>query len=170
MSSTGSVSIVNDMERAIALMQEAGKWLVASGKNPTKWWQPQNLNQEFLLRYLRPDEFYVVFVRGVPAAAAGLQIAPSSQGEWKTVDGDNTMSALYIHWLCVSRAFAGKAMPQMLIDFAETVARKQKIGLLRVDTNAEEAKLRNIYERMGFTLVAEQDEAYRKSAYYQKHI
>ncbi len=169
MKPTGAVAIIRDMDRAIGVMQEAGKWIVDSGKKSTKWWKPENLNKEFLLRYLRPDEFYVVLVDGVPAAAAGLQIARNSQ-DWKTVDGDNAQPALYIHWLCVSRAFAGKGIPQILMDFAATLAKKQTIGLVRVDTDADEGKLRAMYESFGFALQKVQKEEYRRSALYQKQI
>ena len=166
---TGTVNIVSDMDRAIRVMQEAGEWLAVSGKHPTKWWQPENLNKEFLLQYVKPDEFYVVLVDGVPAAAAALQFSQSSQ-DWKTIDGDTPKPALYIHWLCVSRAFAGKGMPSVFVKFAQELAAKRGAALLRVDTDADEVKLRTMYESMGFMLQKIQKESYRNSALYQRSI
>lgn len=169
MKPTGAVTIIRDMDRAIAVIQEAGTWLVESGKGPAKWWKPENLNKEFLLRYVKPDEFYVVLVGGVPAAAAALQFSQSSQ-DWKTIDGDTPKPALYIHWLCVSRAFAGKGMPSVFMKFAQELAAKRGVALLRVDTDADEMKLRTMYEAMGFVLQKIQKESYRNSALYQKNI
>jgi hypothetical protein len=40
-------------------MRDAGEWLEKSGKNPSKWWQLDNLNNKFLLQYAKPEEFYV---------------------------------------------------------------------------------------------------------------
>lgn len=161
-----SYQLVNNIDAAIAVMHEAGKWLVESSKNPSKWWKPENLTKDFLLQYAKPDEFYVVMADGVPAAAAIFQTTQNSQ-DWNVVDGTSTKPALYIHWFCVARAFAGLGMPATLVDFAQKIAKKEKVEWLRVDTNAEETKLRNIYEQLGFVLVAKRDEGYRKTAYYQ---
>ena len=57
-----------------------------------------------------------------------------------------------------------------MIDFAEKKARENNINLLRVDTNASETKLRKIYEKLGFRLVAVEQEDYRQTAFYQKKI
>lgn len=165
----GKVTIVHDMDRAVSLMKHAGRWLISSGKPISKWWHPDNLNKEFLLQYVSPDEWYVALVDGVPAGAAAFQFSQKSQ-DWAVVDGDNPKPALYVHWLCVSRAFAGRGMPRALIDFAAQKAKDQGVSLLRVDTNAEEEKLCRIYESLGFVKEAVTDEGYRKSALYQKQL
>lgn len=161
--------MIQDTDKAIAVMKEAGMWLHETGKNPSKWWRPENLTRDFLLQYAKPDEFYAVMADGVPAAAAIFQTSQNSQ-DWNSVDGATPKKALYIHWLCVARAFAGTGLPAILIEHAQKVAKKEKITWLRVDTNAEETKLRSIYEQLGFTLVAEPDEGYRKTALYQKPV
>ena len=61
-------------------------------------------------------------------------------------------------------------MPKLFIDFANNYANYKKIKFLRVDTNANEPKLRKIYEMLGFNLVAIKQEEYRKTAYYQKKV
>ena len=50
-----SILISQDMEKAISVMRNAGKWLEESGKNPSKWWQLKNLNPEFLLQHAKSD-------------------------------------------------------------------------------------------------------------------
>lgn len=57
-----------------------------------------------------------------------------------------------------------------MIDFAEKKTLENNINLLRVDTNADEMKLRKIYEKLGFSLVLVEKEDYRNTAFYQKRI
>ncbi|MEK7451230.1 MAG: GNAT family N-acetyltransferase, partial [Patescibacteria group bacterium] len=83
---------------------------------------------------------------------------------------DQFPKALYVHYLCVHRDFAGTGLPKLMIDFAAQKALENNIKLLRVDTNASMMKLRKIYEELGFTLVGIEQEDYRKTAFYQKKI
>lgn len=162
-----SLKIVQNVDQAISVMRDAGRWLFESGKNPSKWWILENLNRKFLFQYAKPQEFYAALVNRKPAAAAVLQINQNAQ-DWKAVDRDKPQSALYIHWLCVHRRFAGIGLPGVIVYFAEKLARKNNVALLRADTNAEEMKLRKIYEDLGFKLVAIEQENYRRTAFYQK--
>lgn len=161
------IKIVNNIDQAILVMRDAGKWLEESGKKPSKWWQLQNLNRDFLLHYAKPEEFYVALVDGTPAGAMILQFTQTAQ-EWPSLD--NNDRSLYVHWLCVAREFAGQGLPKMLIDFAEKYAHKHGATQLRLDTNASEMKLRSIYEQLGFVLVTEVKEDYQTTALYQKKI
>jgi len=146
------IKIVQDVDQAIMVMRDAGRWLEESGKNPSKWWQLKNLNKKFLFQYTKPEEFYVVLVDDKPAAAAILQFSQKT---------------LYIHWLCVARRFAGQGLPKIIVDFAKKLASEKNIKSLQADTNADEAKLRKIYEDLGFRLMAIKQEDYRKTAFYQ---
>lgn len=164
-----TINIIQDMNLAISVMRSVGKWLEESGKIPSKWWKLENLNPKFLLKYAKPQEFFVALVDKKPAAAAILQFTQNSQ-DWQSIDKDKTQKALYIYWLCVDREFAGRNLPKVMIDFAEKKAKENHVNLLRVDTNAEEMKLRKIYEKLGFNLVAVEQEDYRQTAFYQKRI
>jgi len=161
--------IVQDTDQAISVMHDAAKWLEESGKNPSKWWQPQNMNREFLLQHAESSEFYAVLINGKPAAAAILQDNQHNQS-WKSVDKNKTVLALYIHWLCVSRQYAGKGLPKTIIDFAARLAKAKGFDFLRADTNAQELKLRKIYENLGFKLISIEKEDYRQTAFYQKEV
>lgn len=98
--------IKQNTEDAIWVMREAGKWLLDSGKHPSKWWQLENLTKEFLLQYASSEEFYVLYKDGEPAAAAILQLTQHSQ-DWESVDHGQSSPAFFIHWLCVDHTFAG---------------------------------------------------------------
>jgi hypothetical protein len=112
-----SVKFTQDMDLAISVMRNAGEWLLGSGKNSSKWWQPQNMNREFLLRYANPEEFYAGLVDEKPGVAAILQFDQRNQ-DWTSVNKNQPQKALYIHWLCVHRQFASKGLPKIMIDFA----------------------------------------------------
>ena len=163
------IEFVQDMDRSISVMYNAGTWLETSGKNPSKWWKPENLNQDFLLQYVKSNEFYVLLVNGEQAASAILQFDQNSQ-DWKCVDKNRSIPALYIHWLCVERQYASTGMPKLLVDFAEQKAIENNIDFLRADTNAQIMKLRKVYENIGFSLVSIEQEDYRQTAFYQKSV
>lgn len=150
-----------NMDAAIGVMREAGQWLLDSGKEPSKWWDPRNLNTDFLLQHAGAEEFYVGEVDGVPAVAALLQT---------TQDSGADQPAMYIHWLCVSRAFAGQGLPQKMVEFAAEQAKAEGIHILRLDTDASKYKLRSLYEALGFELVSVKDEGYRSTAFYEMNI
>ncbi len=159
------ISFTQDVDKIITVLQNAGEWLLKSGKNPSKWWQLQNLNKQFLFQYVKPEEFYVGLVDGQPAVAAIIQKDPKTQ-EWTGIDKNKPQPALYIHWLCVDRHFAGKGLTNEMMNFVENLATKENIPCLRVDTNASEDKLRKIYENLGFELVTVQRENDRDMALY----
>lgn len=162
-----TINFTQDIDKAIAVMYNAARWLEDSGLKPSKWWRPQNMNRDFLLRYTEPDEYYVVLIDGQPAASMVLQETERNQS-WQTVDGNKPQKALYLHWLCVHRDFAGKNLPQHMVDFSQKLAKKKKIKFLRVDCNADEIKLREVYERLGFKLIKIVKEEYRRTAFYHK--
>ncbi len=164
-----SIDVVQNMNQAISVMRSASKWMKESGKKVSKWWRLENLNSSFLLQYAKPEEFYVVLIGGVPGAAAVLQSNQNSQ-DWEPVDGDKHGFALYIHWLCIDHRFAGKGLPKIVVDFAEQQAHQNNIDVLRADTNANELKLRGIYENLGFTLINIKQEDYRQTAFYEKRF
>ena len=150
-------------------MRDAGKWLEETDRKTSKWWQLKNLNRKFLFQYANPKEFYAALIDERPAAAAILQVSQNAQ-DWQSIDKDKPPKALYIHWLCVHRDFRGKNIPKKIVDFAEKLAKKSGVKLLRADTNAKEMKLRKVYESLGFKLAALEQEGYRKTALYQKRI
>lgn len=164
-----SITFVQDMDVAIRVMRNAGKWMAQSGKNPSKWWLLKNLNRKFLIRHAKENEFYVGLVDGEPAVAAVLMILDSND-DWKSIDGDQPKKALYIHWLCVARRFAGRGLPNIMVDFATRLAKNNGVGLLRLDANAEKKKLQAMYDNLGFKLIGTKQESYRKTAFYQKEL
>jgi GNAT superfamily N-acetyltransferase len=164
---TGDIQICNDQESALVVLEMVGKQMLEKGLNPSKWWHPDNMNAEFFANYAEPEEFWVAKSNGEPIAAEILQWTQRNQ-DWSSVDCGSSPAALYVHWLCVDRRYAGAGLPKLLIDFAVKAARAKGVGLIRVDTNASERKLCNVYEALGFSPVKIIQESYRSTAFYQK--
>lgn len=163
------MEIIQDTEKAISVMHEVSVWMQKSGMNPSIWWKPENMNRSFLLQHAEPNEFFVALVNNKPAASVILQDSERNQS-WKSVDGDNPKKALYIHWLCVARDFANQGFSKTMIDFAAGEASKRGVKLLRLDTDADEEKLRKLYEGLGFHLMGIEGGQKRRVAFYQKNI
>ncbi|MBI3342468.1 GNAT family N-acetyltransferase [Candidatus Curtissbacteria bacterium] len=157
------------MDQAISVMHDVSVWMEKQGLNVSQWWRPENMNRNFLLKYAELDEFYVALVNGAPAASVILQDNERNQS-WKGVDGKNPRKALYIHWLCVARNFAHKGYSKEMVSFAEHEAERKNFKLLRLDTDAKEKKLCELYEDLGFKLMGIEDEGDHLTAFYQKNV
>src|SRR3990167_10382144 len=112
-----AIKIVQDTDKAISLMHDVSIWMKKQGMHLSQWWQPENMNHDFLLNHAEPNEFYVALVNGEPAVSVILQDNERNQS-WKSVDGKSPEKAFYIHWLCVARAFAHKGYSKEMVDFA----------------------------------------------------
>jgi len=163
------VKIIQNMNRAMEIMHNVGAWMEKSGLNPSKWWKSRNMNRKFMLKHTEPEEYYVAMVDDKPVASMVLQETERNQS-WKSVDGNSPKKALYVHWLCVHRNFAGQGFPIRMIDYATKVAKKRGFNRLRLDTNADEKKLCKIYKDLGFSLVGSEVERKHTTAFFEKEI
>lgn len=164
-----NIEIINDMDKSIKVMFEAGTWMKDNGHEYSEWWDPNNMNKTFLSLHAEPNEFFVALVGEKAAASVILQDNERNQS-WKYVDKNNPQKALYVHWLCVSRQFSGTGLPSKMITFAKEYAKKRSLSLLRLDTQADEPKLCNLYEGLGFYLVDIDHTDTHPTAFFQIHL
>lgn len=160
------IKITQNLNKSLEVMYSVGLWMKESGLKPSKWWKPENMNKDFMLKHAEPDEFYVALVDKKPAASMVLQETERNQS-WKCVDGKKPKKSLYLHWLCVHRDFAGRGLSREMVEFAKKEAGRRGFNLLRLDTNANEEKLCEIYEKMGFKFMGIEKEGGHKTAFYQ---
>ena len=166
---TSTTNIVQDTDIALSVLKNAAEWLQQIGKGHGEWWNPDNMNRSFFEKYTKPNEFYVLMKDNKPAAAVILQKEQNLQ-DWSTVDKGIHKDALYIHYVAVHRDFAGQNLVGYLIDYATRMARNEGIDTLRLDTNADEPKLCNLYESFGFKLIAILKEPEARTAIYEKAV
>ena len=163
------MKIIQDSDKAISVMHDVALWMQKSGMHLSEWWQPLNMNRDYLLHHAEPSEFYVAVMKSKLAASVILQDSERNQS-WKSVDGNNPKKALYVHWLCVARDFAGQGFSKKMVDFAANEATKRGFTLLRLDTDANEEKLCKLYETLGFQLMGTELDENHKTAFYQKEV
>ena len=164
-----NIEIVQDAAKAIEIMHNVGEWLVASGKNCHDYFLPSNMNSDYLLKYVNPNEFFVAIINGKPAASVVLQEDQRNQS-WDSVDKSNHKEALYIHWLAVHRDFAGIGLSRFMIDFAIKEAIRRGFSIVRLDTDANEPKLVKLYKDLGFDMVHIEHEDDIDTAFFQMNL
>jgi GNAT superfamily N-acetyltransferase len=164
-----SIIVIQDADLAIDIMYKVGKWLVDSGLNPEEYFLPENMNHEYLLKHVEPNEFYVILIDDKPAASVVLQENQRNQS-WECVDGKERKEALYIHWLAVNREWAGKGLPKVVLDLAIREAKKRGYKLIRLDTIASQPKLRKVYDDLGFKAVHIGEGEFEDTVFYELKI
>jgi len=162
------IKIVQDMDLGVELMYQVASWMKSNGLNYATWWDPKNMNQDFLLQHSEPNEYFVAIIDNKPVASVILQETERNQS-WKSVDG-NYPKALYIHWLCVNRNYSGIGLSKKMIEFAEIQGKKRGFEKLRLDTDADEPKLCNLYKSLGFKEMGIENEDGKNTIFFEKLI
>ncbi|MEN6472232.1 MAG: GNAT family N-acetyltransferase [Clostridiaceae bacterium] len=136
----------NAADEAISVMREVAAWGRANG---FRAWKDEWLTKEELVREEAPEEdFCVGLVDSQPACCMILQWVDTEY--WPEAP---KYEAGYLHKVCVRRAYAGKGLVSRMVDCAEEEATARGARFLRLDTGWEMAKVRALYEALGFKLV-----------------
>ena len=163
------VEMVQNPEKAISVIKGAGEWLKSSGREVSKWWDPDNVSVEFLSEYAKPEDYFCVEVDGAPAAAAMIQTEQNAQ-DWSPVDNGSSKDAVYIHWLAVNREFSGQGLPLIIVEFAEEMARENDCEVVRVDVDEGNQNLVNVYLGLNFRRVKKFQEDSRMTGFYERSV
>lgn len=163
------IDIKVSMDDSIQIIKEAGAWMKEFKPDSfNEWWDPEKVNSKMFKPYAKPEEFYVLYIDHEPAATAIIQQKQNMQ-DWSSVDGNTErQDAIYIHYVAVSRKFAGQGLVAKLIEKAREIAKKNQATVLRLDTNANESKLCQLYEGLGFVQVGKDKDGDHVSALYEK--
>src|SRR5262245_7465683 len=130
------VAIVDQMIR------EAAAWVDALG---VVMWEDGELDAAAIRAEVTSGMYHLAVIDGEPAGAIRFQLEDQlfwpdrPQGE-----------AAFVHRLVARRAFKGRGVARALLDWATGHARAQGRSLLRLDCDANRAKLRALYESCGF--------------------
>jgi GNAT superfamily N-acetyltransferase len=145
---------------AAEIMREAARWTAQQGE---ALWNLESLSDANLATHCQPHEVFVGELVDQPVVAALIQ--DRDPDVWPD-DG----TALIIHKLSVRRAHAGRGLANRMLDFAGERARSQGKKWLRLDTDATRPKLREFYERSGFTHVGFKTLGHLQLALYEKSL
>lgn len=163
------VCVIPQDDIAVSVILHACAWLQYVKGETTEWWDPAVVDKDFLLSHAQPDELFVALVDSRPAAAAIIQEEQDLQ-DWSSVDRDEQKQAMYVHYVAVERAFASKGLVGYLMDHADVLARERGISVVRLDTNADEQKLCNVYESVGFMAVGTLQEDGHRTILYERPV
>ncbi len=130
---------------AAKIIREAAEWLVDVDM---PFWDPEIIDEEYLLTKSSKEDIYVAYIDG--EAAAAMTLDWEDQLFWPDIPVGQSG---FLHKLSVARKFAGKGIPTKLIKFAEQKCLEKGIYELRLDCGGERTKLGKFYEKNGFVLL-----------------
>jgi GNAT superfamily N-acetyltransferase len=145
---------------AAEIMREAARWTAEQGE---ALWDLESLTDAALATRCQPHEVFIGELAGEPVVAALIQ--DRDPDIWPD-DG----TALIVHKLAVRRAYAGRGFANRMLDFAGQHARSRQRQWLRLDTDSSRPKLREFYDRAGFTLVGFKPFHHLRLALYEKSL
>lgn len=97
-----------------------------------------------------------LWIAEIDSQVAGLAaITTDQEAEYANVGWNVTEPALVVHRLAVDPAFRGQGAAAALMHQAEVVARERGIGVLRVDTNSENAATQALFPKLGYVFAGE---------------
>jgi len=139
----GEVNLVSE------ILTEAAQWLRGCGMT---LWQPEQLTPEQTAPDVAAGNFFLAW--SGPAAVGTMRLTPSDPRFWPdALPGE----ALYLHRLAVRRANAGGRVSSALLRWAVAHATAEGVAFLRLDCDRERPRLREVYERFGFSFHSERD-------------
>jgi GNAT superfamily N-acetyltransferase len=131
-----------DIDAMAEILEEAVRWLEEQGM---PMWRQDELLPSHIVADVDSGQFFLAECDGVPAGTIRFQLADKLF--WPDVPQDDSA---FIHRLAVRRRFAGGEVSSAL--FLWAIARTHTLGrrFLRLDCEVSRARLRAVYERIGF--------------------
>ncbi|GAB2815118.1 hypothetical protein GCM10027176_19700 [Actinoallomurus bryophytorum] len=164
---TMRLATVGQQPIVIGLIDEASEWL--RGRDTDQWarpWPDRRRRDGRVRRGLELGETWIVWDGDTPAATMTI-CERANPDVWP--DGDEE-DAVYVHRLVVSRAYAGRDLGGLMIDWAvQRELRTRHVEWVRVDVWSTNSGLHDYYERQGFIRCGScPDPSYPSGALFQK--
>jgi GNAT superfamily N-acetyltransferase len=135
-------ALITDAGTIRNMLVEASCWVDALG---VVMWSEGELEPDAIGREVAAGQFVIARVNGVPAGAIRFQ--EQDLLFWPDVPQDDSA---FVHRLVVRRVFKGQGVSQRLLAWSVDRARSLGKRFLRLDCDADRAKLRALYEGAGF--------------------
>ena len=126
-----------------AILTGAAEWV--EQLDGTTMWVEHELAEDRIAAEVDAGLFYVAECDGDMVGALKFQL--DDQLFWPDLATDDSA---FIHRLAVRRTYAGQGVSAALLRWAVDHARSLGRQYLRLDCDAERARLRDLYERFGF--------------------
>lgn len=126
------------------MLLEAARWVDALG---VVMWEEGELERAAIEADVSAGMYFIADAGGVAAGMLRFQL--EDRLFWPDLAGDDSA---FVHRLVVRRPFKGQGISTALLSWAVGHARASGKRWLRLDCDAERAKLRRLYEDFGFGL------------------
>jgi len=136
-------AIPEDASAVTAILTGAAEWV--EQLDGTTMWVEDELADDRIAAEVDAGLFYVAECDGDMVGALKFQL--DDQLFWPDLATDDSA---FIHRLAVRRTYAGQGVSAALLRWAVDHARSLGRQYLRLDCDAERARLRDLYERFGF--------------------
>ena len=146
----------------LAVLEEAAEWLVRKGI--VGLWRPGFFSRQIFADQIARGEVYVSKLGGETVGTITLQW--KDELFWPGASPD----AGYVHKLAVRPAYLGRRFGLQMLEWAGRTARLAGKSFLRLNCPATNTKLRDYYEKAGFTHVNNVEVAQWKFSLYQKNL
>ncbi len=155
-------AVEGDLDVVLAVLEEAAEWLVKKGiEGP---WRPGFFSRQAFADQIGRGEVYV--------SRLGEGIVGTITLQWRDdLFWPGALSdAGYMHKLAVRPAYMGKGLGLQMVEWAIGTARAAGKKFLRLDCLAGNRKIREYYEKAGFTHLNDVEVAGWKFSLYQKNL
>jgi GNAT superfamily N-acetyltransferase len=140
---------LEDLDAVSGVLHEAAQWLEQRGM---ALWLDSELAPERIFKEVEAGLFHVAEADDIIGGVVMFLL--EDQEFWPdAIPGE----AAYLHRLAVRRRFAGRQVSSLLLDWSLEKTRMLGRKYLRMDTETQRFKLREMYERYGFQYHSERN-------------
>ncbi len=157
-----STARLADIDTVLGILDEATIWLRNNGIHTV--WKPGEFSRQTFLEQISREEVHLGLVQGEPAGTFILQWADPLW--W----GEQPADAGYIHKLAIRPAYAGQGVGLQMLNWAEKKTKTQGKKFLRLNCMAEDRKIRDYYEKAGFTYLRDVQGTKSLASLYEKPL
>ena len=141
------------LEEVATLMDLVRRMVPSMRVSGNLQWDEDYPNAEVFRQDVAAAQLWVAEIDGEIGGFAA--ITTDQAPEYAQVGWNLQESAIVVHRLAVDPVWRGRGIAAALMARAEAIARERGIGVLRVDTNTENAATQRLFPKLGYTLAGE---------------
>jgi ribosomal protein S18 acetylase RimI-like enzyme len=153
---------LDDLDQVLELLEEAFRWLSPRGLGAQ--WAPSPTFRQIIKDNVERGEVYVA--KDVEEIVGTITLQWSDVKFW----GDLPPEAGYVHKLAIKRSRSGQRLGLRMLQWAESITRKEGKRYLRLDCLASNKAIREYYEKAGFIHIRDTLAPGWKASLYEKKL